>query len=161
MKMNNEMHMMMPMTFTSFTDYKLKLLFDSWDIQTKWQFFLSWLTVCLMTIFYHFVKYLIICLEDICTKKYGASSDDVRVADLFKRLIPEGNGASDRAMMRCVYRLIHSTLVALNYGLALMLMLVGMTFNPMLFLALVIGYGIGDFIFFIPTISIFSDLSCH
>jgi len=46
------------------------------------------------------------------------------------------------------FRILHSILTGLNYGLALLLMLIAMTYNPSLFLALIIGYAFGDFIFF-------------
>lgn len=46
------------------------------------------------------------------------------------------------------FRVLHSTLSGLNYGLALLLMLIAMTYNPSLFMALIIGYAFGDFIFF-------------
>ena len=48
-------------------------------------------------------------------------------------------------------RLLHAALSGLNYGLAMMLMLVVMTYNPNLFVALVVGYAIGDYYFFIKT----------
>lgn len=43
-------------------------------------------------------------------------------------------------------KLLHSFMSSLKYGLGLMLMLIAMTFNPSLFLALMIGYLIGDYI---------------
>ena len=58
-------------------------------------------------------------------------------------------------------RLLHSIFSGLNYGMALMLMLVAMTFNPSLFLALVIGYSIGDFVFFVKMRPQSSMSDCH
>ena len=58
-------------------------------------------------------------------------------------------------------RLLHSILSGLNYGMALMLMLVAMTFNPLLFLALVIGFSIGDFVFFVKMRPQSSLSDCH
>lgn len=45
-------------------------------------------------------------------------------------------------------RAFHSILTGVNYGLALLMMLIAMTYNPSLFLALVSGYSVGDFLFF-------------
>lgn len=45
-------------------------------------------------------------------------------------------------------RVLHSLLSGYNYGVALMLMLVAMTYHPALFLALVVGYTIGDYVFY-------------
>jgi hypothetical protein len=57
------------------------------------------------------------------------------------------------------FRVLHSLLSAATYGLALILMLMAMSFNPSIFISLVAGYGLGDFIFFArmrPT-----SLDCH
>lgn len=48
---------------------------------------------------------------------------------------------------RLQLKVIHALLSSLNYGLALMLMLVAMTYNPSLFVALMVGYFLGDFLF--------------
>lgn len=50
------MTMAMPMTFGKLSDYKLKLLFEWWDIQEKWQFALSWIVVCCASIAYHAIR---------------------------------------------------------------------------------------------------------
>ena len=50
-------------------------------------------------------------------------------------------------------RVVHAVVSAINYGFALLLMLVAMTYNPSLFLALVVGYGAGDMIFYNRTFS--------
>lgn len=49
---------------------------------------------------------------------------------------------------RMFLRLGHSLTTGLTYAVSLLLMLVAMTFNPSLFVALVVGYTAGDFIFF-------------
>ena len=36
------MSMEMVMTFGDWRDYQLKIVFDGWDVQTKFQFALSW-----------------------------------------------------------------------------------------------------------------------
>lgn len=51
------------MTFGSFRDYKLKLLWDSWDITEEWQFCLSWLAVFLAVVLYHGLHYVVFSLE--------------------------------------------------------------------------------------------------
>lgn len=45
-------------------------------------------------------------------------------------------------------RLMHAIFSSMNYFVALILMLIAMTYNPGLLLALVFGYAIGDFLFF-------------
>jgi hypothetical protein len=56
-------------------------------------------------------------------------------------------------------RLLHALLSGLNYGIALLLMLIAMTYNPGLLLALVFGYAVGDFLFFSKTR--YSVNECH
>lgn len=56
-------------------------------------------------------------------------------------------------------RLLHSVLSGLNYGLALLLMLLAMTYNPSIFISLISGYALGDFIFFARMRP--SSESCH
>lgn len=58
-------------------------------------------------------------------------------------------------------RILHAVLSGLNYGVALLLMLVAMTFNPSLFVALMFGYGVGDFIFFTWTRPSSVAQDCH
>lgn len=56
-------------------------------------------------------------------------------------------------------RILHALLSGLNYGVALLLMLIAMTYNPGLFLALIFGYAVGDFLFFSKTR--YSVYECH
>ena len=58
-------------------------------------------------------------------------------------------------------RILHAVLSGLNYGVALLLMLVAMTFNPSLFVALMFGYAVGDFIFFTWTRPSSVAQDCH
>lgn len=64
--------------------------------------------------------------------------------------IPTGPNDND-TLRYIMLRLLHSILSGLNYGVALLLMLVAMTYNPSLFIALMIGYAVGDFLFFART----------
>ena len=56
---------------------------------------------------------------------------------------------SEDSMRYMCMRALHALIAGINYGVALMLMLVAMTFNPSLLVALIFGYMIGDFIFFV------------
>lgn len=57
------------------------------------------------------------------------------------------------------WRLLHAFISAIQYGLSLMLMLVAMTYNPSLFVALITGYFVGDFLFYSPSLS--GGSQCH
>ena len=58
-------------------------------------------------------------------------------------------------------RILHAVLSGVNYGVALLLMLVAMTFNPSLFVALMFGYAVGDFVFFSWTRPSSVAQDCH
>lgn len=58
-------------------------------------------------------------------------------------------------------RVLHAVLSGLNYGIALLLMLVAMTFNPSLLVALMFGYAVGDFMFFSWTRPVSVSQDCH
>jgi hypothetical protein len=146
-----DMGMGMVMTFGSWSDYQvyfasilppcfdlelfmqLKLLFDFWDIQTKTQFALSWFFVVAAACAYHGLKFLISHLE---LKILRSSS--------YESILTDSNQSTPswrKWLSRCpgkrqfLERLLHASLSATNYGLALLLMLVTMTYNPSLFLA--------------------------
>lgn len=59
-----------------------------------------------------------------------------------------------------ILRIMHAVLGGVSYGLAMLLMLVAMTYNPGLFVALIAGYTAGDFIFFRLSGSS-PDSGCH
>ena len=71
-----------------------------------------------------------------------------------------GGGSRVDLQNERILRLLHAILGGMSYGLAMLLMLVAMTYNPSLFLALVIGYTVGDFIFFRLSGSS-PDSGCH
>jgi hypothetical protein len=58
------------------------------------------------------------------------------------------------------YRLCHAIVAGLTYGLALLLMLIAMTYNRYLFLSLIIGYMLGDFLFYSKMRKL-SGSDCH
>lgn len=58
-------------------------------------------------------------------------------------------------------RVLHSLLSGYNYAVALLLMLVAMTYNPGLFLALVVGYTFGDFVFYARMTPRSMSNECH
>ena len=142
----------MTMTFTPWTDYKLKIVFDSWDVTTKWQFAFSWLAVVLITIGYQALKHYMERLDLLGDPfvKHG-SVDDNLIHDVGKDAGAGLAGITSTGNRRAYspkFIVYHACMVGLMYGLSLFLMLVAMTYNPWLFLALMIGYGVGGSIFY-------------
>mmetsp|Transcript_21135 Transcript_21135/g.30285 ORF Transcript_21135/g.30285 Transcript_21135/m.30285 type:complete len:171 (-) Transcript_21135:161-673(-) len=151
----------MNMTFGNIFDYKVQLLFSSWDIQTAWQFSIAWIMVFGSVILYHWMKYLLSILEDkiaVALGKRKISSGDSIENDALEpteRTALYGGFnlthvySDDTGVCNTLFllRTLHAILNALTYALALLLMLVAMTYNCLLFLSLVMGYGVGDFLF--------------
>lgn len=71
-----------------------------------------------------------------------------------------GGGSRADLKNERIYRILHAILGGVSYGLAMLLMLVAMTYNPSLFLALILGYAVGDYIFFRLSGSS-PDSGCH
>jgi hypothetical protein len=172
------------MTFGSFRDYKLKLLWESWDIQEEWQFALSWLAVFLAVVLYHALHFVIYSLEAVMREKntdlalapprprkasdgdieLGSSSTDALTANEHhdSNLLESSNRHIHKVEFSddSKIRIAHAILGGISYGLAMLLMLVAMTYNPSLLLALIFGYAVGDFIFFRLSGSS-PDSGCH
>lgn len=147
-------------------------------VTTKGEYAGSWFVVCFFAIVFHAIKFFTLVIEDtmhpaakptpaatrhtqVKATPYNLSnyqsehspySDrDVEQQSENTRLVESEFSAEPVRMSVEKYfgfRLLHALLSGLNYALALLLMLVAMTYNPGLFMALVIGYAIGDFLFF-------------
>ena len=163
-----DMDMSMVMTFTSWSDYQLKIVWDGWDVQTQWQFALSWFAVMLMTVGYQGLKYQYTALEayimslrlkrndsgddksaspsDKSAMDLGASAPVSSRQSIYEKLMDNVVGGASEVPFK--YIIVHAVLGTLNYAVALILMLVAMTYNPNLFMALVVGYFFGDLFFF-------------
>ena len=142
------------MYFTDWDVYEVTILFWTWHVTTKTQFAFSWFTILLSAAFYHFLRSMLYSIEsEICQidckhTKYQAfdeeacSSMHANAEKSPQAVLPAGQ---QRYTMEL--RVKHAVLNAFTYMWALLLMLVAMTYNTWLFIALVLGYGIGDFVF--------------
>lgn len=145
--------MMMVMTFGDWDDYKLKLLWEEWDIQDRTQFAFSCIAVMVCSVIYHFLLYLGFCIDRQMATLSAAHGSEALIdhesgvgeGTKLRGSQPAYGPQTDRAML--ILRLKHAAIAALQYTLALLLMLVAMTYNPSLFLCLCLGYGLGDFLF--------------
>jgi Ctr copper transporter family len=157
--------------------------FSSWKIETKWEFALSWFAVVIFAIIYHAIRYLMYILEDYMHGAYQGGSQvppednsqgqletDIlrngQMKDSYQRVGSSQNSQPQMTLEKAepgkymLLRILHGLVAGTNYGVALLLMLVAMTFNPSLFIALMFGYAVGDFIFFARMRPTSSD-SCH
>lgn len=132
-----EDNMNMYMTFHGWKEYKLKIVFEGWNVTQLYQFILSCIAIILITILYKYIKYVIHNLEkqNSYIYKYNFNKLDNRNNELVKIKL------NKKIKLTCIK--------TLNYGLSLMLILFSITYNPYIFSSLILGYGIGDFIFYI------------
>ena len=135
----------MTMTFLPWSTYQTSIVFDFWKPSTVFEFVLSWIFVCLLTIFYQWFKFCIVSplAAKIAQRSRKFKSDD---SESFS-LIDHPDAADDIFTIR----LQHAIFSAVSYAFSLFLMLIAMTYVPTLFLSLIIGYGFGDYFFHIPT----------
>ena len=163
------MTMTMAMTFTPWTQYRVTLLFDWLVIDSPFEFFIAWLVVAAATILMHGVKYANLRVEaSIAGDKkdnslFGSSHDEDHIFTGFHSYKYRKSNGNNGNYTQMNLRIIHSVLGAIHYGLSLLLMLVAMTFNSALFVALIIGYLIGDYIFYHLNPIVFDSdgASCH
>ena len=153
----------MSMTFDGWSTYKMKLLFDGWDVATQWEFGLTCIAVAFFAVIYQSLRFLVFVVEDTMHPPGSSYSTfesvergGYRSAEAVPLTNKEGVLSAEKYFW---FRVLHSVLSAATYGLAIILMLMAMSFNPSIFISLVAGYGLGDFIFFArmrPT-----SLDCH
>mmetsp|Transcript_15721 Transcript_15721/g.21595 ORF Transcript_15721/g.21595 Transcript_15721/m.21595 type:complete len:487 (+) Transcript_15721:50-1510(+) len=134
-------------TFSSWDSYRLRLLFSSWDITKPWQFALTFFAVMLAVVFYHFLECVTGCFEKgmilYLHEIQVAAPVDSESSDLTKLPTIVYSRPKGWATVKILYGL----LCACKFALTLFLMLIAMTLNPSLFLALFVGYLLGDFLF--------------
>ncbi|KAG5176599.1 Ctr copper transporter [Tribonema minus] len=146
----------MAMTFSSLTDYKVKILWDFWNVTTRWQYALSCLTIVALCVLYHYIR----SVEMRYTQELvagRAAQVQAQQQDL-SALMDEGSGVLAAPLLRAAkagapprLRRLRLRLVAAGtagYALALLLMLVAMTFNSGLFVALLAGWAAGQWLCF-------------
>lgn len=98
---NNHGGMSMDMTFKSFKDFKMKLLFESWDITDQYQFTLAWIFVCLLVVCHHGLRFLISLVEK-----------DLKQAIYF----PTFGVRTDESYKYFRLRILHAAMNAFSYG---------------------------------------------
>lgn len=168
------MCMEMVMTFQPWS-CDVQILFAGWDPKNGVQYTLSWFAIAIACIGYHALRYKIEEMEVHRAVAFQKEEAGLDGADLTENLLNSGKkqgGAAygstnsyevtnDGITNQPMYYLTHSVLVALGYGLSLMLMLVAMTYNPGLFLALMVGWGVGDFIFHRKSSALRRQIATH
>ena len=136
------------MTYCGWSDYKLKIVFEHWNVTSQGMFVLSWFAVVLMVIAHSALKYYIERLDatgDCFSPKKSAEG-----VAMDSNLLIDGK-LDQRECFSYKFLAYRGFLAACSYGISLLLMLIAMTFQPWLLVALMIGYGIGEACFYSRT----------
>ena len=166
MDMPMEMNMYMVMSFKDWDEYEGEILFRKWNPSNRGEFAASWFAIFLSTIFWHFLKFQLAKIEmemQSARSNSGSSIEkgDMGMSNIHTSLVNDTFDVYKGVVL--TLRIKHAVLNGLSYGWALLLMLVAMTYNPSLFLALVFGYMFGDFFFAHNTLrsNAMKDKDCH
>ena len=157
----------MDMIFGPMSDYKVTLFFSFFSSKTRLEFAFLWFFIALVSASTHYLKLQLMHYEIKISKFYPATSTNSASHLEWMPLIAKAFATnSDSQLLK--YRILHSLFSSVSYAVSLLLMFVAMTCNSSLFISLVMGYGVGDFIFYIQrqdnaVSSSFdsNDLACH
>ncbi|UJR31069.1 hypothetical protein I4U23_018579 [Adineta vaga] len=122
--------MMMAMTFHG--GYTEQILFDQWNTKTIGAFVGSWFAVFLIAILYEALK----SVRDSLTRRDSC-------ATCSPTQTPQRTVARLLSIPHIVQTLLHILQMTISYGL----MLIAMTYNTYLFFAVILGAGMGHFLF--------------
>lgn len=134
-------------TFSDWGSYQCHLLFNGWDINKQWQFTLTWFAVLATVVVIHLLECAILSMKTSMLQILQAQNDTDEVdhtATKFKSTAKTGRLIRPYGWL--VIKMVLSIISGIRYALFLMLMLVAMSFNTSLFIALLFGYLVGDYV---------------
>jgi Ctr copper transporter family len=132
-------------TFSDWGSYQLQLLFRGWNIDTPWQFTLTWFAILLLVACLHLLECASTSMKHsmlLILRKRNKSKTSEAGDDSSDSLEPTGS----RPFGWILIKMIFGTISGIRYGLSLMLMLIATSYNPSIFVALVLGFFVGDFL---------------
>ena len=132
-------------TFTSWDSYEVTLLFKGWQTENSWQFALTWFVVVMATMSLHYFECAYLSMKSSMMQVLAKHSAELAEMDSSPPITPDKFTRSTRPFGWQITKLCMGLLSAMRYAMTLFLMLTAMTYNPSLFLALVVGFFIGDF----------------
>ncbi|XP_063710862.1 protein SLC31A2-like [Symsagittifera roscoffensis] len=146
--MNGSMDMMMQMTFYASSD--VTILWDKWETKETWQLALSCICWFLLAVIYEGVKALrnFVCQMNSMNSSTSVNSSRPLMemsADCKKSLVNPNKSAPPKIFSS--EHLMQTVLHLIQMSLGYLLMLVVMTFNVWLFVAVIFGYTVGFFLF--------------
>ncbi|CAF3336389.1 unnamed protein product [Rotaria socialis] len=123
---------MMSMAMTFHGGFTEQILFSQWNTKTASAFIGSWIIIFLVAVLYEGLK----TIRDQLAKREARCKCE-----------EQGERPSSLARLLSLHHIIQTLLHILQMGISYLLMLVAMTFNIYLFLAVILGAGVGHFLF--------------
>ena len=137
-------------TFFDWNSSQVQILFTGWETENSWQFALTWFVVVLATMSLHYFECAYLSMKSSMVQVLTKYSAELAEADAVGVMVleePTGRVArATRPLGWQVTKLCMGLLSGMRYAMTLFLMLIAMTYNPSLFVALVFGYFLGDFV---------------
>lgn len=131
--------------FDGFSEYQVKILFQGWYTLTVWQFALSCLGFFTFTIVWHLFRWMRAFLEKEIRKAMHRMSDQFVAEETVKLMERNTNMSQSSSSSKMMGLYVAFTILsAIQIGLWLLIMMANMTFNPWVFLSIVLGYAVGD-----------------
>lgn len=125
------------MVFDNWSHFKMQLLFTTWEIQTPWQFALTWFAVFFAVITFHYLDVVSRCFS------YGMKTFLSKTGD-FSDMSEANNPRPNRPVGWSTVKILRGLIDACRYILGIFIMLIAMTLNPSLVLAIFVGYWTGS-----------------
>lgn len=127
-----------PVLFDSWNEYQIKLLFNFWNVQYKWEFALTCIIIFVSSIL---LQYIFLLLKYIEYKILEViSNNNERDIEERRQLVFK---KSDPKSCACL-KLGYFATSFVFYGLFLILSLIVTTLNPWIVMSLVLGYSLGS-----------------
>ena len=155
MKMHSNMSMVMQMFFTTKTD--VYVLFEEWYVQSVGEMVAAVIGVFIfamlnegLKVLREYVNYFVKSLNlNIIKPKSTIEGEDRNKYEplLSENLPPINNSKANRQVNELIGHFVLTLLQTIQYIIGYLLMLIAMTFNLWLFLAVVLGMGTGYFVF--------------
>lgn len=144
------MSMSMAMTFSSFWETHVTVLWDWWAVSEPAGYSATCFIVAVSSVLYHaLLRYKTKTYVEMTVKKDGIEVSPSLNAPLMgnSNYNSTVNGPSAMGSPTRMKRMKFALISALCYAVSLLLMLVAMTYNTGLFISLVTGYFIGVYVF--------------
>ncbi|CAF2373104.1 unnamed protein product [Rotaria sp. Silwood2] len=157
----SRVHDMMAMAMTFHGGFKEQILFEQWDTKTIGAFIGSWFLIFFVAVLYEGLK----TIRDQLSKRdgcqcgqtgerqpsllhhQGQQCENSNNNDLIPRVQTVKARTNKRGRLLSLNHLAQTILHILQMGISYLLMLIAMTFNIYLFLAIILGAGLGHFLF--------------